>query len=83
MSMSTRLGEARQFGRGRGAGASFLTSAGRVTLAGGTTFSHIKALAQLPGTRRLKQKIRARTNLPGTCVLAQRSPNTREKKMAA
>ena len=30
--------------------ASCLTSAGRVTLAGGTTFSHIDTLGRLPGT---------------------------------
>ena len=30
--------------------ASYLVSAGRVTLAGGTSFSHISTLARLPGT---------------------------------
>ena len=40
-----RLGGARQLGW-----ASCLTSAGRVTMAGGTTFSHVNTLARLPGT---------------------------------
>ena len=41
----TRLAGARQLGW-----AGCLTSAGRVTLASGTTFLHINALACLPGT---------------------------------
>ena len=46
-----RLGEARQLsGGGGGVGVSCLTSAGRVTLAGGTNVSHINTLACLPGT---------------------------------
>ena len=46
MRTRTRLGGARQLGW-----ASCLVSAGRVTLSGGTTFSHINTLARLPEAR--------------------------------
>ena len=49
MRTRTRLGGARQLGW-----ASCLVSAGRVTLSGGTTFSHIDTLARLPEARCLK-----------------------------
>ena len=53
MRTRTRLG-----GGGGGGGqlgwASCLASAGRVTLSGGTTFSHINTLARLPEARWLK-----------------------------
>ena len=46
---SNRLHENRELGW-----ASCLASAGRVTLSGGTTFSHINTLARLPEARWLK-----------------------------
>ena len=49
MRTRTRLGGARQLGW-----ASCLASAGRVTLSGGTTFSHINTLARPPEARWLK-----------------------------
>ena len=49
MRTRTRLGGARQLGW-----ASCLASAGRVTLSGGTTFSHVNTLARLPEARWLK-----------------------------
>ena len=46
MRTRTRLGGARQLGW-----VNCLASAGRVTLSGGTTFSHINTLAHLPEAR--------------------------------
>lgn len=45
--------------RKEGQGASCLTSAGKVTLAGGTTFSHVNNLSRSPETRKLERKMRA------------------------
>ena len=44
---------------GGGGGASCLTSAGRITLAGGTTFLYENTFSRLLETRQLKQKMRA------------------------
>ena len=53
MKLWTRLGQARQL-----RGASYLTLAGMVTLAGETTFPHANTLSRRPVTRQLEQKMR-------------------------
>ena len=57
---SSRVGKTPGVGGGEeGKGASCLTSVGRVTLEGGTTFSHENTLSHPPRTRQLKHKVRA------------------------
>ena len=51
---SSRAGETTKRG-----GVWFLTSAGRVTLAGETTFPHVNTLSRRQETRLLEQKMRA------------------------
>ena len=53
MKLWTRLGQARQL-----RGASYLTLAGRVTLADETTFPHANTLSRRPVSRQLEQKMR-------------------------
>lgn len=59
MKLCTRLRMREEGERKEGQGASCLTSAGKVTLAGWTTFSHVNNLSRSPETRKLERKMRA------------------------